>query len=307
MSYFDDLLNRPLPSASTDSYFEDGDDFEKDMDNLANEFDADESGVDCECSDPDFSSHDEDGDDGVDGIIGDIMNAGEDDDDDDQDDDDEDDDEDDDDGDESDSDIDSDLADLEREVGVNGSLPDDDDDNYVPQSVDDPTPAKPVTGQDDEDADRMLAICATPTILDNSLTVEEAVEFIESGESDIAINEGLMLESDLSTMLADLSDDNGEFTEAVKFAQPGRKYMMTKKARLKQLFELSLQIEARAHHDPYYKKIQKAYKIERTIKEGWRKRYGNLAMKRAKRYLKALMTSKSPTLKKAAKRMGGGK
>lgn len=299
MSYFDDLLSRPLPS-SNNTFEEDRDDFDKDMQDLTKEFAADECGSDCGSDDTDYSSHDEDGD-GIDNIVDDIMNADED----------EvptdDDDEDDGDGSENDSDIDADLADLEREVDVNGSLPDDDGlddgDDYTPQSVDDPTPAKPVTGQADEDADRMLAICATPTILDNTLTVEEAVEFIESGDADIAVNEGLMLESDLASMLAELSDDHGDFTEAVKFASPGKKYMMTKKARLKQLFELSLQIEARAHHDPYYPKIQKAYKIERTIKQGWRKRYGNLAMKRAKRYLKALMTSKSPTLKKAAKRI----
>lgn len=297
MSYFDDLLNRPLPSAET-SYDESGDDFEKDMDALSKEYESEECGPE---DDTDFSSHDEDGD-GIDSIVDDIMSADEDglpNDDENGDDDS---------GTEDDGDIDSDLADLEREVDVNGSLPDDDgefgdDDKYVPQSVDDPTPAKPVTGQADEDADRMLAICATPTILDNTLTVEEAVAFIESGDADIAVNEGLMLESDLTSMLAELSDDHGDFTEAVKFASPGKKYMMTKKARLKQLFELSLQIEARAHHDPYYPKIQKAYKIERTIKQGWRKRYGNLAMKRAKRYLKALMSSKSPTLKKAAKRI----
>ena len=308
MSYFDDLLKSPLPSASgSDSLLmesEDGD-FEKELDSAMKEFDSNEGCGDNEFDDACGSQQEgcreegcgEEGcdteEDGIDDIMSNILNS----DDEPEDDDDDEDDEDDDD------DIDADLEDLEREVNVNGSLQDVDPDNHIPVSVDDPTPAKPVEGQADEDADRMLAICATPTVLDDTLTVEEAVEFIESGDADIAVSEGLMLESDLTAMLADLSDDNGEFTEAVKFANPNQKFKMTKKARLRQLYELSLQIEARAHRDPYYPKIQKAYKIERTIKEGWRKRYGSLAMRRAKRYLKALMTSKSPTMQKAAKRL----
>ena len=80
---------------------------------------------------------------------------------------------------------------------------------------------------------------------------------------------------------------------------------MTKKARFNQLYELSLQIEARYHHDPFVPRIEKAYKIERQIKAGWRKRYGALAKKRAMNYLKRLMHSNSKGLKKAAKRMAG--
>lgn len=204
-------------------------------------------------------------------------------------------------------DIDSDLAELAREVGVGGSLEGEDfngDCEYVPKSVDDPTPAPPVEKEKDVEGDKMMAMCATPTVLDDALTVQEAVEFLESGEAEIAVDEGYMMESDLSMMLAELSASSSEiYTEAGKFASPNQKYKMTKKAKLKQLYELSLQIEARLHHDPYYPKIQKAYKIEREIKAGWRKRYGALAAKRAKRYLKNLMASKSPTLRKAAKRI----
>lgn len=302
MSYFDDLLKSPLPSASgSDSLLMESEDvdFEKEMEAAAKDFDANEGCCDTEFGDACGSDKEEgcagseceEEGDGIDDIMSDILGANEDPKDDNV-------------GDgEDDTDIDADLADLEREVEVNGSLPDEDSDHYIPKSVDDPTPAEPVEGQADEDADRMLAICATPTVLDDTLTVEEAVEFIESGDADIAVSEGLMMESDLTAMLAELSGDSGEFTEAAKFANPNQKYKMTKKARLKQLFELSLQIEARAHHDPYYPKIQKAYKIERTIKEGWRKRYGQLAMRRAKKYLKALMNSKSTTMQKAAKRL----
>lgn len=207
--------------------------------------------------------------------------------------------------------IDSDLDDLAREVGINGSLDDsslgdgEDDSTYTPISVDDATPAPPVSKEKDVEGDKMMAMVATPLVLDDTLTQEEAKDFCESGDAEIAVNEGFLMESDLSMMLAELSasSNTSVFTEGGKFATGKQKFKMTKKAKLKQLFELSLQIEARQHHDPYYPKIQKAYKIEREIKAGWRKRYGALAAKRAKRYLKALMMSKSKTLKTAGKRM----
>ena len=207
--------------------------------------------------------------------------------------------------------IDSDLDDLAREVGINGSLDDsslgdgEDDSTYTPISVDDATPAPPVSKEKDVEGDKMMAMVATPMVLDDTLTQEEAKDFCESGDAEIAVNEGFLMESDLSMMLAELSasSNTSVFTEGGKFATGKQKFKMTKKAKLKQLFELSLQIEARQHHDPYYPKIQKAYKIEREIKAGWRKRYGALAAKRAKRYLKALMMSKSKTLKTAGKRM----
>ena len=207
--------------------------------------------------------------------------------------------------------IDSDLDDLAREVGINGSLDDsslgdgEDDSTYTPTSVDDATPAPPVSKEKDIEGDKMMAMVATPMVLDDTLTQEEAKDFCESGDAEIAVNEGFLMESDLSMMLAELSasSNTSVFTEGGKFATGKQKFKMTKKAKLKQLFELSLQIEARQHHDPYYPKIQKAYKIEREIKAGWRKRYGALAAKRAKRYLKALMMSKSKTLKTAGKRM----
>lgn len=277
MSYFDDLLKKPLPSASTaDTFEESGDDidFSKEMGDIAKEFDEETS--------------EESIDDIVAGVLG--TDGGEDVGDDDE---------------EPETDIDSELKELEDELSVSGSLYGNED-IHIPTSVDDPTPAKPLSPEADEEADRMMAICATPAILEDALTLGEMMEFVESGDSEIAIAEGLILESDLSEMLADITNDSdGTFTEAVKFASPNQKYRMTKKAKLKQLYEISLQIEARLHNDPYYKKLQKAYKIERTIKAGWRKRYGQLAMRRAKKYLKALMSSKAPTVRKAAERISG--
>ena len=227
--------------------------------------------------------------------------------------------------------VDSELSDLEGLLSVGNDDDDDDEDEdddeedenpcaggecdeegeddipvdpSLAVSVDDPTPAPPLEGEDDQDADNMMAIVATPMVLNDALTVEEAQDFIESGDADIAISEDLMCESALHEMMEDIfggSTGDTAYTESV-FASPNKPYKMTKKARFNQLYELSLQIEARAHHDPYVPRIEKAYRIERQIKAGWRKRYGQLAYKRAKKYLKKLMNSKSSGLKKAAKR-----
>lgn len=178
-------------------------------------------------------------------------------------------------------------------------------DPTVAMSVDDPTPAAPLEGEDDTDADNMMTIVATPMILNDTLTEEEARDFLESGDADIAIAEDLLLEEAMDEMVGDLyASGDQAYTESV-FASPNRPYKMTKKARFNQLYELSLQIEARYHHDPFVPRIEKAYKIERQIKAGWRKRYGALAKKRAMNYLKRLMHSNSKGLKKAAKRMAG--
>ena len=222
--------------------------------------------------------------------------------------------------------VDSELSDLEGLLSVGNDDDDEDDENpcaggecdeegeddipvdpSLAVSVDDPTPAPPLEGEDDQDADNMMAIVATPMVLNDALTVEEAQDFIESGDADIAISEDLMCESALDEMMEDIfggSTGDTAYTESV-FASPNKPYKMTKKARFNQLYELSLQIEARAHHDPYVPRIEKAYRIERQIKAGWRKRYGQLAYKRAKKYLKKLMSSKSSGLKKAAKRFVG--
>ena len=97
---------------------------------------------------------------------------------------------------------------------------------------------------------------------DYELTAEESVQFYESTDSDIAVSEGLIMESDVDDI----------FTEGV-FASPNKPFKMTKRARFKQLYELSVQIEARAHRDPQMVKLDRAYKIERQIKANLRKKY----------------------------------
>lgn len=200
------------------------------------------------------------------------------------------------------------LDDLDDELDIDGDCDygdEEDDDNEEDDECEgdecdelEEKPAAPLTGEADIQADNMMAMAATPMLIRDELSAEESVAFFNSSEAEIAVAEGFLTESDID----DVFDDD-VFEEGV-FANPNKPFKMTKAARFKQLYELSLQIEARQHRDPKYKTLQKAYAIERKIKKDWRKKYHALAMKRAKTYLKKLMTSKSPILNSIGKKLG---
>lgn len=192
---------------------------------------------------------------------------------------------DDDDEDDEDEDIDNALDDLEDQSQ-------DDIETGLMNADDGSEENEDITPAEDQKADDMLAMVATPMLIKDELTAEESVNFYESADSDIAVDEGLIMESDLDEI----------FTEGV-FASPNRPFKMTKKARFKQLYELSVQIEARAHRDPKMKQLDRAYKIERKIKAELRNKYGTAAKKRAMIYLKRLMKSKSSVLKNLGRKM----
>ena len=157
-----------------------------------------------------------------------------------------------------------------------------------PSTVDEPE----LDNVEDKKADDMLAMVATPMLLKDELTAEESVNFYESADAEIAVEEGLIEESSLDDL----------FQEGV-FASPNKPFKMTKKARMNQLYELSVQIEARAHRDPMMKKLDRAYAIERGIKKKLRAKYHVPALKRAKGYLMRLMKSKSGVMKNLAKKI----
>lgn len=299
MSTLEELLNAPLPSKANEPYEESGEDevslldefleggdddldIDKEMDAAMKDFkegeNFDDDELDEGCGDVELEDFDL-GDD-MEDIDSALLDT-------------------DGDGDVDDDDIDGTLDELEGELNMDGDLPDEDIPYRIPNAVDDPTPAEPLRADDDEEADHDMGVVATPIMLDETLTTEEAHQFVESGEGDIAVAEGLMLEYDLSEMASTLSQ---AFEEGA-FASPNQKFKMTKAARFKQLYQISLQIEARAHKDPYYPRLMKAYAIERKIKKGWNARYGSLAKKRAMKYLKRLQMSHSPSLKKVASRL----
>lgn len=300
MSSFSDILSKPLPSQQ--GFYHESD---EDDDFLSNFFESedDDTGADDvaeEGEDDDFST-DEDG------------GYGEEDEDSDYDDEDErcgdggygDYDEDecgscdedcDDDFDDlddlDDDDIANSIEDIDDDLDLGIDDDDDDLDDEDEDEDDDETP-KALDPEEDKKADELMAIAATPMLIRDELTAEEAADFYESADMDIAINEGMMLESDAEDL----------FEEGV-FASPNKPFKMTKKARFRQLYEMSVLIEGRAHNDPKYIKLQKAYKIERTLKKDLRKKYHSQALRRAKIYLKRLMSSKSGVLNKIGKKMG---
>ena len=223
-------------------------------------------------------------------------------------------------------DVDADLAELEKEyhitaAGGDGLDPDPIDDEF-PEMDDacvDPdlgeggccdeagNPLAPLDPELDTRGDEMLAAIATPDLIEDMLSDDEYSDFIESGDASVAAAEGYIEEQYINeAMECDEIGFDDIFSEAA-FAPEGKKYKMTKSARLKQLYQISLQIEARLHNDPGYARMQKVYKIRRNIRAQWHQRYGALAMRRAKRYLKGLMKSNSSGIKKVASRLIGKK
>lgn len=185
----------------------------------------------------------------------------------------------------------ADDPDYPDDTGLDDAI-DSEPDDFDDEDMDDDIP-EPLEGPDDRKADNLMAMAATPMILRDELTAEESAQFYESEEGEIAISEGLILESELSEL----------FEEGV-FANPNKPFKLTKKARMRQLYELSVQIEARLHNDPIYSKLQKAYAIERKCKAALRQKYHPLALRRSKIYLKRLMNSKSGVLSKIGKKIG---
>lgn len=276
---FKDLLNRPLPSQSFTESTDDLDDF-LESDDMMDDSELEEA----------FDGEDDFGMDAEEGCDSKAEGCGYRSEESDEDDDDEF------------------LDDLDDELDIDGDYDygdEEDDDNEEDDECEgdecdelEEKPAAPLTGEADIQADNMMAMAATPMLIRDELSAEESVAFFNSSEAEIAVAEGFLTESDID----DVFDDD-VFEEGV-FANPNKPFKMTKAARFKQLYELSLQIEARQHRDPKYKTLQKAYAIERKIKKDWRKKYHALAMKRAKTYLKKLMTSKSPILNSIGKKLG---
>lgn len=288
---FENILNSPLPSKQTDGLFgESGDDI--DFEDLFSEKEMFEMGLLTESSEEydfdidafgesdDYGEDDDDVEEGCGGSgcakeEGDNFLYGDDDTI----------------ADELDS-IMADDPDYPDDTGLDDEIEDDFGDEDIEDEPGEDIP-EPLDGPADRKADNLLAMSATPMLLRDELTAQESAAFYESDEGEIAISEGLILESDLTDL----------FQEGV-FANPNKPFKLTKKARMNQLYELSVQIEARLHGDPIYAKLQKAYAVERMCKKFLRQKYHLLALRRSKIYLKRLMNSKSGVLSKIGKKIG---
>lgn len=285
MSKFSDLLNQPLPSAS---FFESDDDTDNvnDNSNDSNNDTDDNSDVEKEYGDEELDMGSDDQNE-----CGDNSIACEDDDDDNDDDMD---DLDDDDEDEFDPEelSDAELAALDADLGGDtiNNIADADDAEKVE-----------LDPNEEREADDMMGVAATAVLINDEMSSDEKKEFAESTRDvQIAINEGLLLESDIDTMLESVSMDE-IFTEG----RYDKKMLirLDKNAKMKQLFSLGVNVSASAHRDPDYIKYKKVLRMRKILKARLTKKYHAEAMKRMKIYFKRLNNSKSNILSKLAKKV----
>ena len=287
---FSDLLNKPLPSAETDEEetttleSADPEEMEGDIgdgeegiedDTEINQGDATDEAcgdddTECEYGD-DFEDDLEDPEGDVASVIDDELE------------DDEDDDE-------------LDVDDLSSEEL--DELDDELTDDYVDDLVGDQDEIT-LSPEEEMEADDMMSTAATTIVVNDELNAQEKAEFLESAEQlQIAVNEGLLLESDINDMMYDL----GMVTEGQKY---NKKMLirLDKKSKMKQLYSLAVNVSACAHHDPDFIKLKKVLRVRKQLRAKLRKKYHAEAMKRMKVYYKRLTSSKSSVLSNIGKKL----
>ena len=149
------------------------------------------------------------------------------------------------------------------------------------------------------EADDMMSTAATTIVVNDELNAQEKAEFLESAEQlQIAVNEGLLLESDLDDLMYDL----GMVTEGKNY---NKKMLirLDKKSKMKQLYSLAVNVSACAHHDPDFIKLKKVLRVRKQLRAKLRKKYHAEAMKRMKVYYKRLTSSKSSVLSNIGKKL----
>jgi hypothetical protein len=287
MSRFSDLLNNPLPSKAK-LMTEGTDDFEKELDKEDASADAPSANDDIEkegcnsgeecgpngnceedcpvCGNEDFVHHDgepcpdcgyNDDDDDV-NII--------------------------DDEDDIDDLSDSELAALDAELS----------DDIADDIADDGETPVNLTADEEQEADDMMAVAATTALINDEMNKTEKTKFIESAEYvAAAVNEGLLLESDVNELATTL----GLVTEANNY---NKKMIirLDKEAKKKQLFAIAVNVSAAAHHDADYVKLKKVNRMRKILRRKLIKKYQAEATRRMKIYFKKLTSSRATPLQK---------
>lgn len=162
------------------------------------------------------------------------------------------------------------------------------------------TPQK-LSPDEEMQADDMMSVAATAAIVNDEMNAEEKAQFIESERDvQIAINEGLLMESDIQ----DIANAAGKFITENNY---NKKMIirLDKNAKMKQLYAIGVNVSAAAHKDPDYYKLKKVNRIRRTLQSKLRKKYHGEALKRMRVYMKRLMNSKSKTLSNIGKKITG--
>lgn len=171
-----------------------------------------------------------------------------------------------------------------------GEIENDEDDE------DDEDDDEDLTPDQEKEVEDETSLIATPIILKDELTAEEYADFGESVDADIAIDEGLLLESDISDIF------NDTFTESIKPMRFSRESVL--KARTNQIHWIVIRTMARKKNNPLLVKLEKCYKIRRNIRARLEATYGSKADVITKRYIQRLKSSKSGVLSSIGKKLG---
>ena len=172
------------------------------------------------------------------------------------------------------------------------SLDDDIEDDNISAVLPD-EPEERLSADEEQQADDMMGIAATTILVNNEMNAEEKAAFIESErDCQIAVNEGLLLESDIN-----------EIAESVGLVQEknyNKKMIirLDKDAKMKQLYAVGINVSAASHNDPDYRKLKKVNRVRKTLRAKLRRKYHGEALKRMKIYFKRLRSSKSGPLAK---------
>ena len=133
---------------------------------------------------------------------------------------------------------------------------------------------------DDQRISEEIARIATPIMAKDLMGEEEVEEFKESIDAFDAMDESYFTERTI-----------------VK---------MDKQAKLAKLKKIAILTIAKEKNDNMYKKLEIAWRIERTIERRLEKKYASYAMVKVREYLNKAKNSKSTFIKKIANKVSGG-
>lgn len=161
-----------------------------------------------------------------------------------------------------------------------------------------------LTADEEREADDLMSLAGTTELLKSELNVEERAAFLESTtETQIAVFEGFLLESDVVT-ITESSDETSEedvMTEAKMYHKTSVRF--SAEDRKAQLYAVAINVSARAHNDPDFIKLQRVQKMRRVLKRKLQKKYHAEAVKRMKVYFNRLKSSRSSVLAAIGKKI----
>lgn len=157
-----------------------------------------------------------------------------------------------------------------------------------------------LSAEEEKEADDLMSLAGTTELLKSELSADERNEFLESAvETQIAVFEGFLLESDVASISNE--EDEDVMTEAKMYNKTTVRF--SREHRKAQLYAVALNVSARAHKDPDFVKLQKVQRMRRILKKKIQKKYHAEAVRRMKVYYNRLRSSKSKILSNLGKKL----